>query len=489
MLQKIGVGLGILALEVIVLTAVQSGGGPFAIAMQILLRLFLLTVGIAVLGIIVLVLVATPLSLISLASAVLPVKKVPLVYNLRNLQSRWRTTFVTGLAFTVVIALLVVMLAFVNGMNRLTETSGQPGNVMILSDGATDEAFSSLPGSMSVQLLPSELQAYVAQDEEGNYLAVKEVYVIVNQEISGADDPARRKRRFVQLRGIDDPLIAAKVHAITLRAGEWFSQGGVRTLPDATTAYEVVLGDGVARTFGADRGKDSLEPGDVLQIGPRTWYVTGVMDPQGSTFGSEIWAKDNYVGETFGRVNAYSTFVVRTANEQLAQQASVLLKQYRSDRALQAIPEKEYYAKLNQTNQQFLYAIIFVAVIMAIGGVLGVMNTMFAAISQRTKDIGVLRLLGYTRWQILKSFLMESMVIAFIGGALGCLLGSMADGWTATSIVSSGQGGGGKSVVLRLIVDGRIIATGFLFTFLMGAVGGLIPSISAMRLKPLESLR
>ena len=79
--------------------------------------------------------------------------------------------------------------------------------------------------------------------------------------------------------------------------------------------------------------------------------------------------------------------------------------------ALQALPEPEYYEKLNGNNQQFLYSIMVVTIIMAIGGVLGVMNTMFAAISQRSKDIGVLRLLGFTRWQVTVSFLLESLAI------------------------------------------------------------------------------
>jgi ABC-type antimicrobial peptide transport system permease subunit len=116
------------------------------------------------------------------------------------------------------------------------------------------------------------------------------------------------------------------------------------------------------------------------------------------------------------------------------------------------------------------------------------MNTMFAAISQRTKDIGVLRILGFKRWQILVSFFLESLAIALIGGAIGCALGYLVNGVTATSIVSGGQGGG-KTVILRLIVDANIVAAAMLFTLIMGALGGLLPALSAMRLKPLESLR
>src|SRR5262249_30096469 len=189
------------------------------------------------------------------------------------------------------------------------------------------------------------------------------------------------------------------------------------------------------------------------------------------------------------RQNSYSSYVARLKDPKLARAAAALLKKERTQQAFQAVPETEYYEKMSQTNQQFMVAIIFVAIVMAVGGVLGVMNTMYAAISQRTQDIGVMRLLGFSRWQILMSFLLESLVIAFIGGVLGCALGSLTNGWTANSIVSSGAGGGGKFVVLKLTVDGTTLAVGFLFTLVMGSVGGLVPSLSAMRLRPLESLR
>ena len=132
---------------------------------------------------------------------------------------------------------------------------------------------------------------------------------------------------------------------------------------------------------------------------------------------------------------------------------------------------------------------IIVALIMSLGGLFGVMNTMFAAISQRTKDIGVLRLLGFKRWQILVSFLLESMILALVGGAVGCLLGSLCDGFTANSIVTGGPGGGGKFVVLRLTVDASTIAMGMLLALAMGFFGGLIPSLGAMRLSALKALR
>ena len=137
---------------------------------------------------------------------------------------------------------------------------------------------------------------------------------------------------------------------------------------------------------------------------------------------------------------------------------------------------------------KFLYSVIFIVIIMAIGGVFGVMNAMFAAVSQRTKDIGVLRILGYTPLQVLMSFFLESLLLAVLGGLLGIAIGSLCHGFTASSIAGSGAGGG-KSVVLKLVVDQYILATGLGFALVMGALGGLIPALSAMRLKPLESLR
>jgi putative ABC transport system permease protein len=449
----------------------------------------------AAVGIFVVFLVLACLPLILSA---LPIRKVPLRYNLRNLQIRWRTTLVTGLAFTLVTTLLTVMLAFVTGMDRLTEGSGHPGNVLVLSDGATDEAFSNLP-YISTEELPDKLQTMIEKDASGEFLVSREVYVIVVYQVPNAA-PGGRQRRFVQMRGLYSTRIAAAVHDVTLAVGDWPSDAGARNVnyekDGATitaTATEIVLGDGVARTFAADIGKEILEPGDVVEIGNnRLWVVVGVMQPGTNTFGSEIWARHTTVQESFGRNNppSYSSYAIRTRNATIAEAAAVELKNFRSSRNLQASTERAYYGKLTETNKQFSVAIYFIAVVMAAGGILGIMNTMFAAISQRIKDIGVLRLMGYRRGQVFMSFQLESLVIAILGGCLGLLIGYLvADGRTATSIVSSGAGGGGKSVVLRLTVDFTVIVTGMLFSVMMGALGGVIPSWNAMRVRPLDSLK
>ena len=423
--------------------------------------------------------------------------KIPISYNLRNLTVRWKTTVMTALAFTAVIALLTVMMAFVNGMKKLTEGTGQPGNVLVLADGATDEVFSNLPiGDLTeIENLPQ-----VAR-ENGRPLASRETLLMVNQltpdPISG-----RTKRQFLQLRGIEDPRLTAHVHNLELLpGGSWFSEAGVQEATDGDGAangpplIQAVLGEGVAHELGRGRTKeqlaqaqnpDRLDVGDTFLLGDRRWIVVGVIDAGGSTFNSEIWAKRSLAAALFGK-DVYTTLVLGTENAEAAERLKTFLATEYKKAAVNAQVEVEYYESLSETTAQFSYAIGFIAVVMSIGGVFGVMNTMFAAISQRTGDIGVLRLLGYARWHVLVSFLLESLVIALIGGTLGCAIGALTDGWTATSVV--GGQGGGKFVVLQLVVSADIIATGILLTLLMGLVGGLLPALSAVRLKPLEALR
>lgn len=438
------------------------------------------------------VLYGSLLGLLLLMVLLAVIGRVPISYNVRNLAVRWKTTIMTALAFTLVVALMTVMMAFVNGMYSLTQNSGQPGNVVVLASGSNDESFSTLAfGEVSNV---ERMEGIVTDRATGRRLASKEIYVIANQQVPVAPGEKPR-RRFVQVRGLDDPAIAGAVHGLKLKpGGEWFSPAGIEEAPrgannaGAQNLIQGVLGSGLAAELGNDRPeKRPLGPGDTFELADRTWKVVGVLDSEGSTFDSEIWGKQQVVGEQFGKQSSYSSFVVRAAGPEQAKELAETLKDLK-EVALNALVETEYFASLGETGKTMLYAIIFVALFMAIGGVFGVMNTMFAAISQRTKDIGVLRILGYARRQILVSFLLESLVIALLGGLLGCAMGMVADGWTAKSIMSGGPGSG-KFVVLRLVVSRDILAAGLLLSLGMGALGGLLPAISAMRLRALESLR
>jgi hypothetical protein len=424
--------------------------------------------------------------------ALLLAGKVPLRYNLRNLCVRWRTTALTALAFTVVIALLIFMHAFAMGITHLSQRSGQPANVICLSDGASDEAYSSLPLSAATDLA---LQPGVLRDGDGRPLCSREVYVFTNQPMPTPEGQPP-KHRFLQIRGVEEPDVSARVHGLVLIAGQWFSPAGVRS-PSTEQAVataspyghvEALIGEGLAREIGKDRGKDSLEVGDVLTIGPRDWVVAGIMRGAETTFGSEVWAKRQIVGEVFNKKDRYTSVVVRAELPANARELAEQLSRDFKKSAVSAQTEPDYFSKMADANQELLASIYFVSAIMALGGVFGVMNTMFAAIRQRTKDIGILRTLGFARWQILISFLVESLLMATLGGLVGCALGYLANGVTTHSVVET-SGGGMKRVTFRMVVDDNTLAAAVLFTLVMGVLGGLLPALSAMRLKPLDALR
>jgi hypothetical protein len=442
------------------------------------------------------VLLAGFTSYILLFTLLLGFGRVPIGYNLRNLVVRWKTTLLTALSFTLVVALMTVMLAFVNGLYQITGNAAVPGNIVILSDGAIDESMSNLGNASSsnpIYLLNEEQKQYIDRDQHGQPLVSLEAYMVAAQPIPESSGTGRR-RRFLMIRGMTDPAMTAQVHRLRLKqGGHWFSDAGVEPVgknkdgtDTAEQAIQAILGAGMAREMGNDVYKRPLEPGDHFEIGPRQWVVTGVLDSAGSTFDSEVWVKMQIAGPMFGKEN-WTTCILRTTVPEYGKEfADALTTEVKTQKIL-AQTEADYYSKLDATNKQFLWAIVVVTGILAVGSIFGVMNTMFAAISQRTKDIAMMRIVGFSRFQMLASFFLESLFIAAIGGVLGCALGYMANGWTASSIVSGGMGG--RSVVLKLIVDTPLLGSDMLFTLTMGALGGLLPALSAMRLRPLESLR
>jgi ABC-type lipoprotein release transport system permease subunit len=419
---------------------------------------------------------------------------VPITYNYRNLRVRWHTALLTALAFTLVVGLMTVMLAFVNGMYALTRGSTVPGNVIVLADGATDEVFSDIGygdiGTLANRDYVKKVEVRQGDREQWQPLVSWELYQVVSQQIPNAR-PGGRQRRMVQVRGIEDPVISGMIHELQLHdGGRWFDEGaGVQVVPGVSgePCVQGVLGEGLARQLGSDLDKPTLEVGDTFELGPRRWIVVGILKSGGKTFDSEVWAKRKVVGEML-RKDTRSTAVFRVADGlDPAQVARDMTAAFKSP-AIVARTEADYFESLNATNQQFLFAALGVAIFMAVGGIFGVMNTMFAAIAQRTRDIGVLRILGFGRWQILVSFFLESLLLALLGGILGCAIGSLCNGWSATSQLSGGPGSI-KNVVLKLVVDSRILGCGLAFSLLMGCLGGLLPAQSAIRLKILDSLR
>ncbi|MGE3808735.1 MAG: ABC transporter permease, partial [Gemmataceae bacterium] len=192
---------------------------------------------------------------------------IPIKYNIRNLVVRWKTTLLTALGFLMVVALLVVMLAFVEGLNELARRTGPPGNVIILRDGANDELFSEISRNEDTWLLyENEESVLDCPVQRHGKLVSHEVYSIATQELPPDEPGGRPRYRFLQVRGIDEPEVSGQVHGLKLKAGRWFDQ----------TGREVVMGDGIARTLGKKIG-DEFEPRPALK-----WTIVGILDSRGS---------------------------------------------------------------------------------------------------------------------------------------------------------------------------------------------------------------
>jgi ABC-type lipoprotein release transport system permease subunit len=352
-----------------------------------------------------------------------------------------------------------------------------------LKDGANDEMFSDINIDDVHRTLFSlwSTDDLVTQDSDGSKWVSFEVYGNVTQELQEHGPDGRASYRIVQVRGIEEPTMAGKVHGLAiLPGGRWFSRSGTECVMGKSLAHELNLKIG-----------DIFQPRGGL---PPAWELVGILDSVGSPFDREIWAKREDVGKYFGKDNEekkqsfYTTIVLRLPDYDIAKKAC---EHYRDlpDIKVNAMPEKDYYIKLTENLKTFQGSAVFIAIIMAVGGCFGLMNTMFAAVSQRIKDIGVLRIIGYSKLQILISFLFESMLIALLGGTLGILAGMSFNGIEQQGQLSAGQGSPGKTVVFKMVVDDKVIRTAFVFSFAMGLLGGVIPAVTAMRLKPLDAVR
>jgi putative ABC transport system permease protein len=380
---------------------------------------------------------------------------VPLSYNYRNLRVRWKTTLMTASGFTLVVAALVVMLAFINGIEAACAVTGEPENVLLLSKGNNDEVLSQMERDLVAQV---ESSKGVARDAAGRPIASRELFMVVHhrQDASG-------EFRFLQVRGV---LPAAfQVHAqLRLLSGRTIRPG----------QSEVMIGKGLGR-------EEHLQVGDRIEMGRKHWKICGVFECSGAAFESELWCDLNELASQFRREGLYSSVVLRAPTPERAEELAEQLRNSRNF-SVEAMTEPKYYQKQSEQTKIMQTAAWGIAWFMGIGAMFGVMNTMFAAIGQRSKDIAVLRILGFEARDILLSFLIEAILIVAIGGLLGVALGAAVNGITRSASV------GVRHIDFAFRVDGRILAIAGLFSVIMGILGGLLPALAAMRVKPLEAL-
>jgi putative ABC transport system permease protein len=385
--------------------------------------------------------------------------QIPIAYNLRNLRVRKTTTIMTALGIALTVAVLLSVLALVSGLQHAFATTGHPLNVLVMRNGSTAELSSNFTRE---QFQMVRLNPAIARDGAGEPLASVEMVTVVVLELAGQTGSTN-----INVRGVSPAGIALR-DGIKLEQGRWFTPG----------RREVVVGRSVAARF------PDARLGGKLEFGRGFWEVVGVMSLESSAINSEIWADVNQASSDYQRSDVLSSALLRAASPAQAQE---LINTLEADQRLNvdAMLERSYYAEQTSAALPIQFIGTFVAVIMAVGSCFAAMNTMYAAVSRRGKEIGTLRVLGFSKGGILFSFFVESVLLSLLGGLMGILLVLPLNNVT-TGIGSFTTF---SEIAFDFRVTPEIMIVGLLFGLVMGALGGIFPAASAARKEILTALR
>ena len=382
---------------------------------------------------------------------------IPLKYNLRNLVVRRTSTLLTVFGIGVSVAVFVATMALVEGIRQTFVTTGDPLNVLAIRDGAQSETGSIIePGPA----LTARTLTGIAAASDGRPLVSLERMVYVNHDriTSGSSN--------VAIRGLD--TFGRELRpAARLAAGRWYTPG----------RREIT----VSRTI-ATRFRDCAL-GDELITGKVRWTVVGIFDAGHSAYASEIWTSADDIASAFHR-NVYSDVLMRAADPN-AERALIAQMANDSRMRLDARSEPAFYATQTQTATPIRIVGNVIAVIMAVGSAFAAMNTMYAAVASRGREVAVLRALGFSRRAIAASFVSEALLLAVAGGVVGGLGVIPLNGITTgtTNWLSFSE------MTFHFAVTPALIARGVAFAAVMGLAGGILPALRASRLSPAQAMR
>ena len=384
---------------------------------------------------------------------------IPLAYNLRNLTVRKTTTLMTALGIALTVAVLVAVLALVNGLHSAFQASGNPLNILVMRKGANAE----LSGGMTRDAFESlKAKPGIARGAGGLPQASLELVTVINLPSEAHPDGMN-----ITLRGLT-PVGLEIREKTKIATGRWFRAG----------QREVVVGKSIANRY------PDAALGKKLHFGRGDWEVVGVMDSDSSATNSEIYADLNQMAGDFNRQDGPSSALIRATD---AVSAQALVNSINDDQRLNsnARTELEYMNSQTSSAAPVQYLGIFVAIIMAVGSSFAAMNTMYAAVARRGKEVGTLRVLGFSRGSILISFFLESLLLSLLGGAIGCLLVLPLNSVT-TSMMSFTSF---SEIAFNFRVGPEAMALGIGFALIMGAIGGVFPARMAAKKEILVALR
>jgi len=384
---------------------------------------------------------------------------IPIQYNLRNLKLRKGATVMTALGIALTVTTAIFIMALLAGLNAAFHGSGDAKNILVMRKGATSELSA---GGIDRDALPimKELPG-VERDPQGEPLiSGEDLLVIVLPRNDGSGD-ANVTVRFMTPMGIE------MRPEVKLVSGRWFTPG----------QREIVVSNSVHKRFG------QANLGDTMWIGKGSWTVVGIFDAGGSSHDSEIWGDVNQLAADFDRT-VYASALIRATD---SVSADALKNRVSDDQRLKlnGMLETDYWAKQTNSGAPIKYVGTIVAIIMAIGSCFAAMNTMYAAVAYRSREIATLRVIGFSRPSILTSFVFESVVLALLGAAVGIVLMLPFNGMTTGTNNPTTF----SEAVFTLRMTPGVVGSAVIFAVVMGLFGGIAPAWHAAKREILASLR
>jgi len=387
--------------------------------------------------------------------------KIPLSYNLRNLWTRRLTMSLTigGIALVVFVFAAVLMLA--EGVKQTLVSTGSDDNVIIVRKSAQSELVSAI-GRESVSNISTFPEVAVGTD--GKPMATADVVSIVNISKKGTKGGMAN----VPVRGVSSGSIAMRPQ-VKMAEGRMFQQG----------SSEAIVSTTVASQF------EGVGVGQTLQIGTGHWLIVGVFDAGKSGFASEVWADADQLMLAFNRP-VYSSLTVKLKNINDFEGFKSRLQADQRLNELEPKREKAFYEEQSQGMAIFIRVLgLIITIIFSAGAMIGAMITMYAAVANRTVEIGTLRALGFQRRSILAAFLVEALFLSLIGGSIGLALAAFLEfvSFSTTNFTSFTE------LAFGFHLTPAIVVSTLLFSLFMGLIGGFLPAVRASRLNIISALR
>lgn len=385
-----------------------------------------------------------------------------LSYSLRNMLARRLTTVLTVGGMALVVFVFAAMLMLSEGLRTTLVLTGSPDNVVLLRQGAKSEMESAVDRDQAplVESLPQ-----VARAADGGPLAARELVVLITLNKRGTTKPSN-----VVIRGIGP-------HSLELRPQVRLKEG---RMPRFGTS-EIIAGESIARRF------SGTGIGESLRFGLRDWTVVGIFEAGATGFSSEVWGDVDQLMAAFRR-SSYSVVVARMNERDGQPGLDGLRAGLAADPRLQLEGKREtrFYEEQSEMMAKFLGVLgTMLPAIFSLGAIIGAMITMHAAVANRVREIGTLRAIGFQRRDILRAFLLESLLLGGSGGAVGLLLASTLQFVTISTMNFQTF----SELAFSFTLSPRIAVWSLLFGTGMGCLGGILPAIKASRLVIVDALR